>query len=217
MSFGNSEAVRISVKDGGTVDRYRRGPIHGLQIAGVFAFLLIVAAAATAQAPALTETQIKAGFLFNFTKFVEWPADSFSSASSPIILGIMGEDEFGELLDRAAAGKIINGRVVMVKRFKEEGTLQACNILFISASEEKHLARIVQKLKGTTVLTVGEAVGFAQLGGIINFSTEGNRVRLEINLEAAARARLKISAKVIAVARLVTDTPTTGESTNAKF
>ncbi len=179
----------------------------------LFLALLFLNLPAYAQAPApLTETQIKAGFLFNFTKFVEWPPDAFADATSPIVLGIVGEDPFGDLLTRAVAGKTVNGRAVLVRHFVADQNLQGCNILFISASEEKHLPRILDGLRGSSVLSVGETDEFARLGGVINFFIEGNRVRLQINLEAATRARLKVSAKVIAVARLVTSSLPAGKS-----
>jgi len=160
-------------------------------------------ASAGAQSAPLTEYQIKAGFLFNFTKFVEWPADAFPDSSVPIVLGVVGNNQVTNLVTETAAGKTVNGRAVIVKQFKEDQDLRGCQILFVSSSEEKHIAQILEKIKGSSVLTVGEANGFAQAGGVINFLVEGNKVRLELNLEAAARARLKISAKVIAVARLV--------------
>jgi hypothetical protein len=181
------------------------------------ALLLLFCLGAGAEGPALTENQIKAGFLFNFTRFVEWPTDAFPAADSPIVLGLVGEDSFGDLLTQAAAGKNVNGRTVLVQRFKEEQNLRACNILFVGASEEKHMARIFERLNGSSVLTVGETSGFGQSGGIVNFVIEDNRVRLEINLDAAARARLKISAKVIAVARIVPDSVPRGKKANANF
>jgi hypothetical protein len=167
--------------------------------------LLYAEAPTGAQSEPLSEFQIKAGFLFNFTKFVEWPADAFSDSSVPIVLGVMGDNPVTNLVTETAAGKAVNGRAVTVKRFKEQQDLRGCQILFVSSSEEKHIGQILEKLRGSSVLTVGEANGFAESGGIINFLVEGNKVRLELNLEAAARARLKISAKVIAVARLVKD------------
>jgi hypothetical protein len=174
--------------------------------------LLLVNGLAAAQGASLTEVQIKAGFLFNFTRFVEWPSDAFADASSPIVLGVVGEDPFEDLLTQAAAGKTVNGRRVLLKRFRENQDLRGCNILFVSASEEKHIARILESLRGSSVLTVGETPDFAQIGGIISFFIEANKVRLQINLEAASRARLTISSKVIAVGRLVTDHPPKGKS-----
>jgi hypothetical protein len=209
--------MRTSPKDSKPRQRCGQRFLRCVQLFAFLACFLALTLPSTAQAPTLTENQIKAGFLFNFTKFVEWPADVFPDATSPIVLGIVGEDSFGDLLTQATAGKTVNGRTVLVRRFKDEQTLQACNILFVGALEEKHIARILERLKGSSVLTVGETAGFAQSGGVINFVVEANRVRLEINLDAALRARLKISAKVIAVARLVTDRPSREKGTNAGF
>jgi YfiR/HmsC-like len=158
---------------------------------------------AEAQSERLSENQIKAGFLFNFTKFVDWPPDAFHDPSVPIELGVVGDTPITDLVLEAAASKIVNGRAVTVKKVKEGQDLRGLHILFVSSAEEKHVTQILERIKGSSVLTVGEADGFAQSGGVINFFVEGNKVRLEINLEAAARSRLKISAKVIAVARLV--------------
>jgi len=167
---------------------------------------------ADAQTMPLSEYEIKAGFLFNFTKFVEWPPDAFADPSSPIVMGIVGDNPVAELLADAASGKTVNGRAVLVRRFKEGQDLRSCHILFVGVSEEKHVPQILEKVKGSRVLTVGETNGFTQSGGMINFSVEGSRVRLDINLDAAARARLKISAKVIAVARVVTGDASGGKS-----
>ena len=166
---------------------------------------------AKAQTQPLTESQIKAGFLFNFTKFVEWPPDAFADPGVPLVLGIVGDNPVTDLLVETAAGKIVNGRAVIVRRFKEGQDLRSCHILFVSSSEGKHVPQILETVKGSRVLTVSETSGFVQSGGMINFFVEGNKVRLEINLDAAARASLKISAKVIAVARLVS-----GESPGGK-
>jgi hypothetical protein len=166
---------------------------------------------ARAQNVQLTEDQIKAGFLFNFTKFVEWPPDAFVDSNDPIVVGIISENAVSKLLSEVAVSKSVNGRAVVVKRFKEGQDLRGCHILFVSSTEEKHVTQILEGLKGSSVLTVGEVAGFIQSGGMINFFVEGNKVRLEINLDASARGRLKISAKVIAVARLVAGEPLKGK------
>lgn len=150
----------------------------------------------------LTEYEIKAGFLYNFTKFVEWPSEAFANAGDPIILGIVGANPFDKLLTTAARGKTVNGREVLIKQLREDGDLKSCHILFVSSSEKKHTAQILEKLAGANVLTVGEGDGFIASGGMIAFVLESNKIRLVINLERASEARLKISAKVIQVARL---------------
>jgi uncharacterized protein DUF4154 len=206
LKYCESERTRSSP----CCDRRRR-----FVVARILLALSLLAAIAGGQTTALSESQIKAGFLFNFTKFVDWPPGAFADVGSPIVLGIIGENTLGDLLTQAAVGKTINGRIVVVRRFKEDEELQKCSILFISASEQKQTAHILEKLKSASVLTVGEADGFAQMGGMINFYIDGNKVRLEINLEAASRARLKISAKVIAVARLVGDSQPRGKNPDA--
>jgi hypothetical protein len=174
--------------------------------------LMCAQTVAEAQSQPLSESQIKAGFLFNFTKFVEWPPEAFADPGVPIVLGIVGDSSVAELLIETAAGKIVNGRAVIVQRFKEGQDPRTCHILFVSSSQERHVPQILERVKGSPILTVSETSGFAQFGGMINFTVEGNKVRLEINLDATARARLKISAKVIAVARLVTGEPQGGKS-----
>ncbi len=146
---------------------------------------------------------IKAGYIFNFTRFVDWPADAFADTKAPIVIGILGEDPVGDLLSAAAAGKTVNGRMVVVKQFKQGQDLRACNILFISASEHRFAPRVREQLKGSSVLTVGDADGALSTSDIISFVMEDNKVRLQINLEGASEARLSISSKIIAVARVV--------------
>jgi hypothetical protein len=195
-----------------TCRRCKRPFADVLRSGTISILFLLLSSLAGAQTPALTENQIKAGFLLNFAKFVEWPADAFADPTSPLVLGIVGGDLIGDLLLQAASGKTVNGRAVVLKRFKDDQNLTGCNILFVGASEEKRISQILEKLKGSSVLTVGESDGFAQVGGVINFFIDHNKVRLEINLDAATRARLRISAKVIAVGRLVTDNPSRGKS-----
>lgn len=165
-----------------------------------------------AQSEPFSEYQVKAAYLYTFTKFVEWPPEVFSDSSAPIVLGIVGQDPFGSMLTEIAAGKTVNGRKVIVKSFKEGQDLRRCHILFVSSSEKKHLPQILGDLKGSSVLTVGEMEGYAQSGGMIGFVLEKNRVKLEINLEASTRARLKMSAKMLAVARIVAEDQRGGKS-----
>jgi hypothetical protein len=151
----------------------------------------------------LGEYQIKAGFLFNFTRFVTWPDKAFATATSPLSICIVGDTPLADPLTEVAAGKVVDGRAVSVMRMKVVDDLRGCNLLFISSEEERHAVRILGSVKGRNVLTVGEGQGVLRAGGIITFFIDENRVKLEINLDAAARDGLKISAKLIAVSRLV--------------
>jgi hypothetical protein len=174
--------------------------------------LLLGVIQVNAQSEPFSEYQVKAAFLYTFTKFVEWPPEVFSDSSAPIVLGIFGHDPFGSLLTEIVADKTVNGRKVIVKRFKEGQDLRSCHILFVSVSEKKHLPQILGDLKESGVLTVSEMEGFAQSGGMIGFVLEKNKVKLEINLEASTRARLKMSAKMLAVARIVAEDQRGGKS-----
>jgi hypothetical protein len=151
----------------------------------------------------LSEYQIKAGFFFNFTRFVEWPETAFVTATSPIIACVAGETPLTDLVIDVAVGKVVNGRAVSIRRVKASDDLRLCNLLFISAAEERRAAEILAGSKKASTLTVGETPGFAQAGGMINFSIQENKVKLELNLDATTRAGLKVNSKLIAVSRLV--------------
>jgi len=170
--------------------------------------------------------ETKAGYLLNFAEFIEWPPGSFSHAKSPIILGVVGKDPFGPELDKLQ-GKTVNGRTLEIKRFKgalelrgEEtpgrrqddlpakqakklAEMKSCHILFITSSEKNFLPQTLKPFRGASVLTVGETASFAREGGIITFVDSENNVQLEINLAAAEQARLKISSKLLSLAKVI--------------
>ena len=153
-----------------------------------------------------SEYLIKAGFIYNFAKLVEWPTASFAQPDSPIVIGILGEDPFGATLDRIVADKKINGRGFAVKRVKwsrDFKDLRDCNILFVSSSEKEHIESVIDAMRGLPILTIGDAPGFAKRGGIINFMLEDNKVRFEVNVEAAKHADLTISSRLLTLARIV--------------
>ncbi|MFQ5656776.1 MAG: YfiR family protein [Candidatus Methylomirabilales bacterium] len=189
----------------------RISPVR-LLIAKVSRLIVMIAAIAGAsgaanvhaQSASLREYQIKAAFLYNFVKFVEWPAEALPPPSVTMNVCVLGDDPFGVALD-SIEGKTVKGRILEVKRFKTVQALEPCHVLFISSSEKKRLARIVETLKGSSVLTVGEMDRFAERGGIINLIITKNRVRFEINEGAAERAGLKISSKLLKLAEVVRD------------
>ncbi len=149
---------------------------------------------------------IKAGFIYNFAKFVEWPATSFAQPDSPIVIGILGTDPFGNLIDRIIENKKIGARGIVVKRLKwgtDLKDLKECKILFVGTSEKAHFDDLVQIVRSLPILTVGETPGFAERGGVIRFVLEDNRVRFEINVEAARQADLTISSRLLTLARII--------------
>ena len=171
-------------------------------VADLFLVLgLLSMLSATVPAQSSNEYQVKAAFLYNFAKFVDWPGEAFSDGSAPLIIGVIGNDPFGGALDQAINGKNIGGRQMTVRRLKWGQDLRSCHILFISSSERQHLPQIIQSLRGASVLTVGDMGQFNQQGGIINFILEASKVRFEINSRGADQARLRISSKLLALAK----------------
>ncbi len=173
-------------------------------IATLTVVVLSVAPSLRAAEPsALAEHQIKALYLFNFTRYVEWPADSFAFAGAPFTIGILASPEIGEDLREITRGKSVNGREIRVLSLEEERAAKDCQMVFVGGADPSRVAETLQVTGSAAVLTVGETEDFADRGGVVNFVRQDNRVRLEINLEAARRVRLVISAKLLAVAGIV--------------
>jgi hypothetical protein len=163
--------------------------------------LLGIGWSTTVCAQSSNEYQVKAAFLYNFAKFVEWPSEAFGGSNAPLVIGVVGDDPFGGALDQAINGKSIGGHSLLVRRLRWGQDLRSCQILYISSSERKHLSQIIQSLRGASVLTVGDMGDFNQHGGMINFVLEASRVRFEINSRGADQAGLRISSKLLTLSR----------------
>lgn len=174
--------------------------------------LLVSSSGVGAQANSPSEYQVKAAFLFSFAKFIDWPPSSFASPQSPFSICILGADPFGPAIDEALRGKTIGDRAVVVRRAREPGEVRHCQIVFISSSENHRLAEILSSLQGASVLVVGDADHFADSGGTIGLMLEQNRIRFTINTDAAQGAGLKISSKLLALARIVRGAPESGRN-----
>lgn len=170
---------------------------------GLLLLLLAAAVPAGADARSDLEYQVKAAFLFNFAKFVEWPADAFERPRDPVAICVMGKDPFGESLDSVVRGETVNGRPLVVRRPRQTLEARGCHILFLARSERGRQDEILSSVEGAGILTVGEDDGFLTDGGIIRFVLEENRVRFEINLAAAEANRLKLSSQLLRLARSV--------------
>ena len=152
---------------------------------------------------ALPEYQVKAAYLFNFLKFVEYPNESFMDSLAPIVIGVIGDDPFGNALPQVVIGKTVQGRDLVIRVYRIGEDLRGAHILFISASERKRLPMILSSLRGSSVLTVADTEGFLEAGGMIQFLTENGRVRFAINVDATSRAKLKMSSKLLSLAKMV--------------
>jgi len=171
------------------------------------ALSLLVALLASGLSNALSEGRpseydIKAAFLYNFLKYVEFPAHAFPAGSSTLTIGVLGKDPFGASLDTLNK-KTVQGRTLAIRRLTDLKDIGDVHVLFISSSEKARLKSILDTVKTTPILTVGETGGFAKSGGIINFTIENNNVRFEVNPDAAERAKLKISSQLLKLAKVV--------------
>ena len=146
------------------------------------------------------EYAIKAAFIYNFAKFVEWPAESMNK-SEPFIVCILGENPFGSSLE-ILQGKKVKGKNIIIKKAKRAEDMSQCHIVFVGSSVQ-NLAEILAHVKRHKALTVGDTAGFARQGGVINFVVKDEMVRFEINLDAATQAGLKISSKLLKLASIV--------------
>jgi hypothetical protein len=151
------------------------------------------------------EYPVKLAFLYNFAKFVEWPADSYSNPGAPLSICIVGHDPFSSGIESELQTRKAWGRPVQLLTLRPAETLSACHMVFIPVTERDQAGKVVRSLKGSSTLTVGEIEGFAAMGGVINLTVEKSEVHFEVNRLAADRAHLKIGAKLLSLAKIVTE------------
>jgi hypothetical protein len=163
-----------------------------------------------AQGPKPTDYDVKAVYLYNFGRFVEWPA-SIAAKSDSFTVCVLGQDPFGPALDAALAGETIGGKSVAAKRISAPQEAASCQILFMSSAEDSRLNKILETLDKGAVLTVSDMPQFSQRGGMIQFVLEGKKVRFEVNLTAVQRAGLTLSSELLKVATTVRRNPSSGD------
>jgi hypothetical protein len=171
------------------------------------AVLLTLASGALGAGPAdeapASDYQVKAAYIYNFAKFIEWPRDSLRAGEGAFVITVLGEDPFGAILDDTLRGKSVNNQQIMIRRVTRAEDIGDSRIVFISDSEREKLPRIVKQLARAAILTVGEMDHFAEHGGIIRFKMDKRRIRLEINVLVAEQAQLRISSELLKLARIV--------------
>jgi hypothetical protein len=148
------------------------------------------------------EYQVKAAYMFNFAKFVDWPAEAFESATQPIVFCVLGQTQLGPALHDMLSGKVVDQRPLAFRELSDSKDAGKCQVLFI-ASDKKRLRQTLEEVKSLSVLTVGEVEDFTNLGGIVRFVLDGGRVRLEFNLDAAGSAKLHVSSKLLSLGTTV--------------
>jgi len=166
-------------------------------------FVLPTFSTAFGQSKDNSEYRVKLAFLYNFAQFVQWPVDAFPQPAAPLTICVVGENPFDGEIEQSLRGRTIGGHPLKLIRLSPEMNPRSCQMIFVRAGEMKSAARFFALSRGSNTLTVGEATDFAKRGGIINLVKDENRLRFEINIEAAGQTRLKISSKLLSLARIV--------------
>jgi len=170
-------------------------------------FFLVAPSPVTAQNEDDNEYRLKLAFIYNFAQFTQWPPEAFRNPAAPLMVCVVGQNPFHGEIEQSLRGRTVGDHPLEIKGLKSDDTFKGCQMLFVRASERRMEPTILAALRGSSTLTVGEAKGFAESGGVINFVLEENRLRFEVNLDAATRSRVKISSKVLALARIVSSEP----------
>jgi hypothetical protein len=175
----------------------------------VFSALLLVATTAAAAPGRAGDVQgsleypVKASLLLNFAKFAEWPVGSAQAASPTVAICVLGPDPFGRALDTLVETRTVGGRPIEVRRFQRVEGIEACHVLFIASSEAARMGEILARIRESPVLTVGESEDFTERGGVIRLSVEDNHASFSVDLGPTGASRLKLSSKLLTVARSV--------------
>jgi hypothetical protein len=175
--------------------------------AGVLVLLSFIPRLTPACAATPTEYELKAVLVFKLGSYIRWPNQASDPARQVFVIGILGKDPFGPVMDRVVDGERLAGRPVVVRRLTDASSAVQCDILYISASERPNIRRTLDLLRAAPVLTVADMNEFAELGGMINLKNDQRRIRFEINVSAVERAGLKAASQLVALARVVEDGP----------
>ncbi len=194
-----NERVAAKIRRTASVGSFARS----LFLRGMLLLFVLCLSARPAMGQDAASYRIKAVFLYNFAQFTTWPESAFDGPKAPFVIGVLGKDPFGTALDATVKGEEIGGRPIEVRRYRTASEIKNCQILFISASEQDRINPIIDSLAKKPVLTVGETERFALNGGMIRFLAENNKIRFRINAEAAEKAGLTISSKLLRLAEIV--------------
>ena len=177
---------------------------HSRRVVIGILFSLSISTSATQGATAASEDEVRAAFLFQLAQYVTWPSDATRPPDAPLRFCILGQDQLTAKLEPAVKGKRIQGRPVSVQKIGAASSLGACDLAFVGYRSEKQIRATLNSFHLPTVLLVGEAAGFAEMGGMVNLVIQGGRVSFEINIMAAERAHLEFRSQLLRFARLVT-------------
>ena len=163
---------------------------------------LLCATAAHGQ-PQATEVSLKSAFLYRFIHYADWPEQAFAAEQDPIAICVVEQQAFADALESAVSGRVAHERPVVVRRVAGPGEIAGCHVLFVGALDPDQTGQIIARVSEQPTLTIGDTEGFAQRGGMINFTRRGSRLGFEINRVAVRRAGLNLSSQLLKLAELV--------------
>lgn len=174
---------------------------------GILLYIIICSSAVSKKTSSQStkEYQVKAAFIFNFTQFIEWPPNSFSIDKSPFVIGILGDDPFGQSLNNIVADENVNGHPIIIEHYSSIREIKNCHMLYVSAEHGEMQPSETNMLKEKSILTISDIPDFALKGGMIGFFLENNKVRFHINLDRAKKVKLSIDSRLLRLAQIVSD------------
>jgi hypothetical protein len=187
------------------ISGFRRAFAIGVLIQGVCFGL-----SAPTSAQTVEESRVKAAYLYNFAKFVDWPSGTFRNPNDPAVICVVGDERTSDVLESAVIGKRANGRPVEARSPHSSEEFKACQVLFIGFTDKERIAHLLNGLQRSSVLTVGQNDQFISLGGMINLALSHATIELEIDPDASNAVGLKISSRLLVIARLVKSQPQAG-------
>ncbi len=203
QAFPYNEEIRHKVKNRGTyTEPVLIKKLNKILIVAFVSLWAHLMTPSDSSGAAPMEYQVKAAFIYKFINFIEWPAKAWKNAEDTLVIGVLGENPILEALHSLPLNKVQN-RQIKIKRIKNLQDLKSTHIVFIDESEKPDLKNILDHLKETWVLTISDTKEFAKMGGMINFFLDNEKIRFEMNPEAAEEAELKISSKILRLATIV--------------
>lgn len=172
-------------------------------VAGAAILVCLATAAGAVAQSKVDEYKLKAAFVFHFAEMTDWPADAFADSRNEITVCTLGTDPFDGQLENTLAGKAIGSRAIRVRHAKQTAEVRGCQIVFLGSGDMKKMGELITQIGAAPVMTVGESEGFLQQGGMFSFCLEGNKIRFEINVAPAERSGLKISSRLLLLAKNV--------------
>lgn len=183
------------------------GRWSALWLGAVLGHLLLILRLSADESPAQLEYKVKAGYLFNFAKFIQWPDGALATPETPFVIGVLGDGEVTSVIQAVLEGKKVDRHPVQVRGLTADEAAKVCHLLFVSRAADKTPEEVRRVLGAAPVLLVGETDRFAERGGLLGFIREEERIRFQLHLDRATAAGFKVSSKLSNVARLVTSAP----------